>query len=243
MSLILLGTEVCCSVLSDPGIPDGEQTVWRATKRDSEPELSTVTWRIKDRNGEPVYEITVDSGERKQAKHIIDKSDLRLIWAYVLRDTEDGESEATITVNDENQYLTHNYKNRRENTEIKNYRNGYNGITLPFSLRGFPFGRQEEVELRITPPFKASLPIWIWRMWKSHARSLGIERIIVPAGTFDCYKLEIEASGGLIRRFTSKYYTWFTKEPPHYFVKYQREGGTSVTELMEIRSPGEIKPK
>ena len=237
------GTEVYCSVLSDPGISNGEQTVWRAIKRDREPEFSTVTWRIKNRNGEPVYEITVDSDERKQAKYIIGKSDLRLIWAYILRDTEDGESEATITVNDENQYLTHNYKNKREDAEIKHYPNGYNGITLPFSLRGFPFGRQEEVELRITPPFKPSLPTWTWKMWKSRVSSLGIERVTVPAGTFDCHKLEIEASSGLIRRFTSKYYTWFTEEPPHYFVKYQRKGGTSVTELMEIRSTGKIECK
>ena len=77
----------------------------------------------------------------------------------------------------------------------------------------------------------------MWKMWKSYARFLGEEKVTVPAGTFDCYKLKIAASGGLIRRFTSRYYFWFAKEPPHHFVKY--EDGKRVTELMEIRSMGE----
>lgn len=237
--IILLETEVFCSVLSDPGIQNGEQIVWRATRRDRKPEFSIITWYVKDKDGKPVYEITADSGERKQAKYIIAKSDLRLIRAYILRSTEDGKSEATITVDDKHQYLIHNFKNKRKDEEIKNYPDGYNGIILTFSLRGFPFGKQDEIKLKLTPPFKYNLPIWAWKMWKSYAKLLGVEKVTVPAGTFDCYKLEIGASGGLVGRFTSKYYLWFTKEPPHYFVKYLREGGKSVTELMEIRCVGE----
>jgi len=95
--IILLETEVFCSVLSDPGIPNGEQIVWRVTVRDREPKFSTITWYVKDRDGKSIYEITEDSGERKQAKYIIAKSDLRLIWAYILRSTEDGKS-ASICV-------------------------------------------------------------------------------------------------------------------------------------------------
>ncbi len=237
--IILLETEVFCSVLSDPGIQNGEQIVWRVTVRDREPKFSTITWYVKDRDGNPIYEITEDSGERKQAKYIIGKSDLRLIRAYILRSTDDGKSEAAITVDDKHQYLIHNFKNKRKDEEIKNYPDGYNGIILAFSLRGFPFGKQDEIKLRLTPPFKYSLPIWTWKMWKSYAKFLGVEKVTVPAGTFDCYKLEIGASSGLIGRFTSKYYFWFTKDPPHYFVKYLRKGGKSVTELMEIRCAGE----
>ena len=225
------------SIFSDPGVPDGEQTIWRVTKRDSEPELSTITWRVKDRDGKPVYEITEDSGERKQAKYNIDRCDLRLIWGHIVRDTEDGKSEATVEVRDEYQYLIHNFKNRQKDKKIEHYPNGYNGMILSFSLRGFPFGKQNEVKLRITPPFSPGRPLWVWRMWESYAKLLGEEKVTVPAGTFDCYKLEVAASGGLIKQFTSEYYFWFAKEPPHLFVKYEDE--KRVTELMEIKSMGE----
>lgn len=228
--------------LSDPCVPDGEQIVWQVTRRDKEPTFSTVTWRVKDRGIKLVYEIIEDSGDRKQGEYCIGKSDLRLVWVYVCEYTEKGKSEVTIfadSVKDDRQYLVHDYRNKRKEKKIEQYPDGYNGVILVFSLRGFPFGRQEEVELRITPAFYPGIPLWAWKMWKSYARSLGEERVTVPAGTFDCYKLEVAASSGIIKRFTSRYYFWYTKEPPHHFVKFQDKDEKNVTELMEVRSTGE----
>ena len=236
---ILLETEVSCSVLKDPGIPDGEQIVWRVTREKDDGILfGTITWHIKDRDGKPVYEITEDGGERKQGKYVIDRSDLRLIWAHVIRETDEGKSEATIEVRGNRQYLVHNHGNKSKDKRIDHEPEGYNGMSLGFSLRGFPFESQTEVKLKLTPPFRPGIPFWAWKMWKSYIKLLGEEKVTVPAGTFDCYKLEVAASGGLIRRFTSEYYFWFTKEPPHRFVKYQDDDGKAVTELMEIRSTG-----
>ena len=230
------------AVLSDPCVPEGEQIVWRANRRDKEPILSIVTWRTKDRSGKLVYEITTDSGDQKQGKYYISKSDLRLVWVYILEYTEEGKSEVTIfadAVKDDCQYLVHDYRNKRKEKKIEQYPDGYNGVILVFSLRGFPFGRQEEVELRITPAFYPEIPLWAWKMWKAYAKYLGEEKVTVPAGTFDCYKLEVAASSGIIKRFTSKYYFWYAKEPPHHFVKFQDKDEENVTELMEIRSTGE----
>ena len=236
---ILPENEASCSVLTDPGIPDGEQIVWRVIKKDGEISFATVTWHIKDRDTKPVYEITEDAGERKQGKYIIDKSDLRLIWAHVVRETDEGKSEATLEVRGDRQYLVHSHDNKSKDKEIDREPDGYNGMSLGFCLRGFPFESQTEVNLKLTPPFRPGIPFWAWKMWKSYVKLLVEEKVTVPAGTFDCYKLEVAASGGLIRRFTSEYYFWFTKEPPPRFVKYQDDDGKAVTELMEIRSTGE----
>ena len=233
--LLLPGNVVFGSVLSDPGIPDGEQIIWRWTSEDADPILSTVTWRVKERNGRSVYEITTDSGEQKQGKYVIDKSDLRLVWLNIVEMTEKGKSEITIDVRNNRECLIHDLEGKRKDKEIDGCPDGYNGIILPFSLRGYPFGRRREVELRITPPFQSGTPMWAWRMWKSYAKLLAEEKVTVPAGTFDCYKLEVAASGGLIRKVTSEYYFWYTKEHPHYFVKYQDKDAKSVTELIEIK--------
>jgi hypothetical protein len=226
------------SVLKDPGVPDGEQIVWQATREGKKLTRTTITWHVKNRNGRQVYEITQDSGGRKHAKFVIDKSDLRLIEAEVLRDKEEGKSRIAIEVRNGKQYLSYTEGNKKPKTkDIDQEPNGYNGLVLPHCLRGFPFNTREKVEIELTPPFRPGLPFWAWKMWRSHAKFVGAEKVTVPAGTFDCYKLEVGASGGLIKRLTSSYYFWFAKDPPYHFVKYQDEDGKNITELMEVKQP------
>jgi hypothetical protein len=228
------------SVLSDPKIPDGEQIVWQVTKEGRNTTPSVITWKTGNINGKPVYQVTTDSGKRKYASYTIDRSDMRLLEAQVSRDSKNGKSQVTIRVENSCQYLVSREENKKpKKKEIECSMDGYDGAALPFSLRGFPFETQKEIEMRITPPFKPGMPMWAWRMWESYAKLLGTEKVNVPAGTFDCYKLEVGASGGLIKHLTSNYYFWFTKESPHQFVKYQDEDGENVTELIEIRSNGE----
>ena len=227
------------SVFSDPDIPDGQQIVWRVTKDGKKNSPSIITWRVKYRGGEQVYEITKDSIRRKNSKFVLSKSDMRLIEAEVRRDTADGRSRVNIRVEDDHQYLIYleekDSKRKSKDKRIDHELDGYNGLILPYCLRGFPFEKQKEVKFRLTPPFRPGIPFWAWKMWKSYAKPLGTETITVPAGTFECYKLEVGASGGLIKRITSKYYFWFAVEPPHQFVKYQDKDGKDITELIEIR--------
>jgi hypothetical protein len=228
------------SVFSDPSIPHGEQIVWRASKEGKSKSPSIITWSVRNIDGRPVYEITTVSGEYKQAKYIVDKADMRLLDAQVSRNDEKGRSEVSITIEGNRQCLISIEDGRKpKEKRIDCSSDGYNGVVLPFILRGFPFEAQEKVKLRLTPPYRPGVPFWAWRMWKSYAKYLGTETVTVPAGTFDCYKLEVSASGGLIKRVTSKYYFWYDKEPPHQFVRYQDEDGESVTELIEVKSNGE----
>ena len=167
---------------------------------------------------------------------------MRLIEAQMLRNNERGKSKVAITLKDDCQYLVCTEESKKtKKKKIDCSLDSYDGTVLPFSLRGFPFEAQKEVKLKITPPFKPGIPFWAWRMWKSKTQFLGTEQVTVPAGTFDCYKLKIEASGGLIKRVTSAYFFWFEQKPPHQFVRYQDEDGKAVTELMEIRSNGKEK--
>ena len=226
------------AVLHDPGVPDGEKIVWRVNKEGSLRRPSTIIFYAKELNGRPVYEIVEDSGERKQAKYIIDRSDLRLIEAQLFRNTNKGPFKAKIDVRGKRQYLVYTKGGKKpKDKKIDHYPDGYNGLTLPFCLRGFPFGKKKEVKLHLTPPLRPEIPGWAWRMWKSRAKYLGMETVTVPAGTFECHKLEVEATSGLIKRVTSKYYFWYAKDPPHHFVKYQDEDGKNITELMEIEMP------
>lgn len=235
-----LNTGAYGSLFSDPNIPDGEQIVWRVTSQEEETKFSTITWRVKERGGDPVYEISLESA-RKKGIFFINRSDMRMVYAHVLEETEKGDSELTVEFRIRCQYLLHKFRNKKgkikeDSKQIDSPPNGYNGLVYVFSLRGFPFGKQDEIDLKITPGFFPRMPLWVWKMWDSYTKFLGEERITVPAGTFDCYKLEMAASGGLIKRFTSTYHFWYMKEPPHQFVKFQDEDAKKVTELMEIKS-------
>jgi len=53
----------------------------------------------------------------------------------------------------------------------------------------------------------------------------GKERVEVPVGTFDCWKLEFQVAG-------QKQYMWYGVDSPHYLVKY--DNGQNIILLQEI---------
>ena len=68
------------------------------------------------------------------------------------------------------------------------------------------------------------------------ANIVGRERVSVPAGTFDCYKIELRPSGltGVVARLIMpNFYMWHTEAAPHFWVKYQgAEGGPGSREIV-----------
>jgi hypothetical protein len=56
------------------------------------------------------------------------------------------------------------------------------------------------------------------------AKVIGRERVDVPAGTFDCYKIELDPTGlfGVIADLTMyRLFMWHTVATPHFWVKYE----------------------
>ncbi|MBD3183824.1 hypothetical protein GF312_16185 [Candidatus Poribacteria bacterium] len=228
-------------VLNDPNVPDGETFVWRWVREGEEPQLSLVKWSVSEWEGKPVYKITSDSGNTKHAEYILNKSDMQLLYFYIIRTDKEHPYEVTMKAKEDKLYLEANIEGDKKDKDIDRKPDGYNGIMLAYCLRGFPFGKKEEIELHITPPFSNKLPLWAWKMWGAYAKVVAEEKVTVPAGTFDCYKLEVGASGGIIGRLTSEYYFWYEKTAPYRFIRYQEKDGKSYTELMELRCKGEEK--
>jgi len=69
-------------------------------------------------------------------------------------------------------------------------------------------------------------------------RFTGTERIEVPAGSFDCHRIEVSLRIPLLR---PKVIFWLAKEQPHFMVKHQGKRGpfsrTYTTSLLEIAPP------
>ncbi len=68
------------------------------------------------------------------------------------------------------------------------------------------------------------------------ARIVGRERVTVPAGSFDCYKVELAVTGiyGVLADLVlPKLYMWQTEVAPHFWVKYQGpEAGPGSREIV-----------
>jgi hypothetical protein len=82
------------------------------------------------------------------------------------------------------------------------------------------------------------------RLVGMHARVVGRERVTVPAGTFDSFKVQLEPTGFLavLATLHGKLYMWHTVAAPHVWVKYQGPDGSPglppvVRELVRFDTP------
>jgi hypothetical protein len=95
------------------------------------------------------------------------------------------------------------------------------GELLPAALRLLP-GRSGR-RLRLNLVTRGGRVIGL------EARVVGRERLDVPAGAFDCFKVELDPTGfvGLLADLVlPRLYMWHTLAAPHFWVKYQGpEGG------------------
>lgn len=98
--------------------------------------------------------------------------------------------------------------------------------TLTTWMRGFPFGQKDKIDV--------VLGDWLARTVDIDVRDLGVEPVKVPAGTFDCHKMEVTIR---VLVFRPKVTFWVTKDAPHFLVRHagkrSRNSPVYVTQLIE----------
>jgi hypothetical protein len=84
------------------------------------------------------------------------------------------------------------------------------------SLSGFPFEQKDKVVMNVYMfEYGNVLPL--------RAVYQGKEKIKVPAGEFECYKLELAVDGVLGFFAPDKYYLYYTVAAPHHFVRFYQK--------------------
>ncbi len=112
---------------------------------------------------------------------------------------------------------------RKIHKTIKLHGEYYDSHTLSFILQAFPFESDEKMKITLIYDGSGGIPVGPYGM---EFQRIGRERVTVPAGDFDCYKLEMgivgfdEISGGMYR-----YYFWYAADEPHFLVKYEDKQG------------------
>jgi hypothetical protein len=94
-------------------------------------------------------------------------------------------------------------------------------------MRGFPFGSGALREV-----FMAD---WSRRTVDVDVREKGVETVEVPAGTFECYRMEVVVK---VLVFRPRITFWIATAPPHFLVRHRGRRGpftpTFVTTLERI---------
>jgi hypothetical protein len=104
--------------------------------------------------------------------------------------------------------------------------NTYDDQTLFYLLRALLFNIvDEEIDFTL---IKESSSHGI-RVVEMVVKVVGEEEVVVPAGTYSCYKVELDVAGLIGKIFWPvKYHFYFTKRDPHYFVKYVDPEGECI---------------
>jgi hypothetical protein len=103
-------------------------------------------------------------------------------------------------------------------------------LSLLYQMRFFPFGKSAEWRVFMADFSGHFITVSI--------RDRGVERITVPAGAFECYRME--AAVGLFFLKTKIIY-WLTTNPPHFLVKHQgKRGPFTKTYITVLNSMGSV---
>jgi AcrR family transcriptional regulator len=103
---------------------------------------------------------------------------------------------------------------------------------ISYLFQAFPFGQGEKIPFNLVTDGRGGSPVGSYAMY---AQEIGREQIEVPAGNFDCYKLEL-GIGGTVGTFAAKYkfYFWYTVDVPHRLVRFEdRKGMVTVLNSIE----------
>jgi hypothetical protein len=103
----------------------------------------------------------------------------------------------------------------------------YDGWTLFYLFRALLFDLVDE---KVNFSLIKETPYHGIRVVEMVVQVVGEENVVVPAGTFSCYKVELGVAGLIGLFWPVKYHYYFTKNDPHYFVKYVDPEG----ECMEL---------
>ncbi|MBN2035182.1 MAG: hypothetical protein JW768_00435 [Chitinispirillaceae bacterium] len=185
------------AAFNDPVIPHGERIVYDLYIGD-EKSMHEDRVRVKDEDGDKVYEFTSKTKERDLRLLVTATTMVAIFIEVVLRD-----SNATV---DRTVSLVER-KRRLARDEI-----GLLDIySLGYLLRGYPFGKQSVVKLQVLGQ-ESALPLQV--------EQLSGGTVTVNGKEYSCHHLTVSMPG-MLGKFLPKAHYWYLANKPHYLVKFE----------------------
>jgi hypothetical protein len=196
--------------LKDPGIPDGEFSVYRATT-DEKTSIIRENIVIRKENGREYYEISIAS-ETEEAVVKIDRETMVAFFTHTFSRKASHTSETTTRIE---------FDFHIENTDIILL-----GMEdLKYALRGFPFQRSDTFFIKSLDALEGEETPFAMKV-----KQVKEEALVVGGREIDCYKLQLRmAMSGIfsvINGLIPKSHFWYSVAEPHYLVAYEISGAS-----------------
>lgn len=101
----------------------------------------------------------------------------------------------------------------------------YDRHTLDFALRGFDYHMDFKIMFRLHVPELTIV--------NAELEVLGEEDMVTPAGSFQCWKIQMKPR---VIFFTRRFFFYIEKDYPHRFIKYTDSSGKNSITLIEYQS-------
>lgn len=182
--------------------------------------ISRVKIIIETRDNQTIYRI-VEEATAKGEKTIIQvrAEDWRPIAIQVL-DRYEKQIAAIEYLNDS---VSFNIPARKLNKTLKLKGDYYDINMLSYLFQAYPFGQKKKIQFNLVMDGRGGSPVGSFAMYVTE---IGREKVQVPAGNYDCYKLEMGIAG-MAGAFAAKYKYdfWYTTDKPHILVKFEDQQG------------------
>ncbi len=181
-------------------------------------------------NGEKllrVEEINKKTGEKTLISARADDLRPRSVQIY------SGNSENVLHIRYSSNTAVFELPDHKSQKTIKLKNSFYDMHTITYLFRGYPFGSGTRVNFSIVTDGSKNGPSGSFEMY---VQETGMEKVEVPAGIFECWKLEM-GIGGIAGTFAAGYrfYFWYTTDTSHRMVKYEDNNGI-ITMLKNVDS-------
>jgi AcrR family transcriptional regulator len=166
-------------------------------------------------NGTKIFRFVTDTDTGEKTISAMQAEDLLPLY------TESWNSKQKLlsrTVYEKNS-VTFNIPGRKLNKTIELHGEYFDSQSIYHLFQAFPFESNDKIEFIVVHNGGAKEESGHYMM---EIRKIGIEKISVPAGEFNCYKLKMTPSaiGEEFAKMYS-YYFWYTVDEPHAFIKYE----------------------
>mgnify|MGYP006299897975 CR=1 FL=1 len=196
----------------DPKLTSGEKTTYKVLEDGKVFETSHTIFREKY-NGKDVYVVKTDTYHM-----ILHASDLRPI--LIKKMNSNCEVELSIEYTDDRVHFI--YPGPKRNKVEKIPEDRYDLHTIVEVVRGYPFGKKKVKFTLVTPE----------HIVDAYMKTEKDEKITVPAGTFDCYKLKGGISGLIGKVFGKDFFFWVEKTHPYRIIKQTDSNQERTMELV-----------
>ena len=212
---------VVCSLhaqirLSNPGVPAKENLVY-AEKIGTQTGVLKQTVALKTENNKTYYEI-VTNGTLSDIVYRVDAKTLDGFYSQTVERNPDS------TIRRELEILSSSPKIAADELLVSDLN------SLPFSLRGFPWGKINFAKLAFSGVSSTS-------SFSLELNIQGVEKLKIGGKSYECYKVQM-GLGGILGGFVPMSFFWYSTQSPNILVRYEgSQGGPgSPVRVLELQS-------